>query len=400
MNPRQPVQFCLESLLGEIPIDEFLDKYWDQAPFHCSRNDADFYSGLVSIDVIDEIISGTELRVPSLRIVKDGVELPPDQFTSSCWNRGSRISIFQSDLVFGAFHTGATVIFPSLDRYHYPIAEMCQMIRNSFGCVIQTNAYLTPPACGGFGAHWDNHNVLALQVSGSKRWRVWNDPVMQLPLLSDSCPPKLGELDGEYQEITLLQGDCLYIPRGFAHVTEAEDEPSLHLSISISICTFSDIIKGLVDLLQRDEIGLRKSVFLSKLADENIQDVLSKTFQRIGNKDLMQMCEELTQKTYLKQSRALVRGMLAAAQYAPSININTLVRRRPLLKFTLRVENGWLEVRFGGRMVQFPPSIAHALEMVISTDRPVTAVTLPIDCPLDEKLEIIKRMVLEGIMVV
>jgi ribosomal protein L16 Arg81 hydroxylase len=39
---------------------------------------------------------------------------------------------------------------------------------------VQTNIYLTPASNQGFRTHYDNHDVMVVQVEGEKLWRFYN----------------------------------------------------------------------------------------------------------------------------------------------------------------------------------------------------------------------------------
>ncbi|CAJ1447340.1 unnamed protein product, partial [Effrenium voratum] len=76
------------------------------------------------------------------------------------------------------------------------------------------NAYLTPPGAIGKPPHVDDHDVLVLQLSGSKRWTLE---------------------DGKAAQVTLQTGDVLYLPQGLPHHAAAQEDPlpSLHLAVGL-----------------------------------------------------------------------------------------------------------------------------------------------------------------------
>jgi hypothetical protein len=83
----------------------------------------------------------------------------------------------------------------------------------------------------GFDLHWDVADLLVLQLSGRKRWKVYR-PTRPYPLTNDiETAPKPTEqpvFDG-----IINDGDMLHVPRGWWHMAYPLDEPSLHLTFGI-----------------------------------------------------------------------------------------------------------------------------------------------------------------------
>jgi hypothetical protein len=68
-------------------------------------------------------------------------------------------------------------------------------------------------------------------------------------------------------ELTLEQGDLLYLPRGFVHEARAEDVASAHLTVGLHVTTWLDLMAvALGQLGQRDE-RFRKSLPVGVLHD-------------------------------------------------------------------------------------------------------------------------------------
>ncbi|WSC07830.1 cupin domain-containing protein [Streptomyces scopuliridis] len=38
---------------------------------------------------------------------------------------------------------------------------------------VQTNLYASLTAREGFGVHWDDHDVIVIQIDGAKRWKLY-----------------------------------------------------------------------------------------------------------------------------------------------------------------------------------------------------------------------------------
>lgn len=53
----------------------------------------------------------------------------------------------------------------------------------------QPDARVPQAAREGFGTHWDDHNVIVVQVEGSKHWRLYG-PTRSAPMHRDTAQPE------------------------------------------------------------------------------------------------------------------------------------------------------------------------------------------------------------------
>ncbi|XP_022718182.1 bifunctional lysine-specific demethylase and histidyl-hydroxylase NO66-like isoform X5 [Durio zibethinus] len=108
------------------------------------------------------------------------------------------------------------------------------------------NLYLTPPNSQGLARHYDDHCVFVCQIFGSKQWKIFSQPNVQLPRLYDPCNIQNGEgIDNSRADcyhFLLNEGDVLYIPRGFPHEActhysspDGSAGLSLHLTLGIEV---------------------------------------------------------------------------------------------------------------------------------------------------------------------
>jgi ribosomal protein L16 Arg81 hydroxylase len=127
---------------------------------------------------------------------------------------------------------------------------------SDLGFPTQAYVYLAPSRAHGSPAHYDTHEVFALQVEGSKAWKVWGD-VKRLPMRV-SANEYDTQLVQQYArdhepvlEVLLKPGDVLYIPRGFVHAAQAGDEGSVHVSIGVMVYRWIDVIQSVVEAALR-----------------------------------------------------------------------------------------------------------------------------------------------------
>jgi hypothetical protein len=113
------------------------------------------------------------------------------------------------------------------------------------------NLYATWGKVEGFNVHWDDHDVFVVQIAGSKRWQVFA-PTRPWPTERDAEPAPPPDTPPSAEPL-LGPGDVLYLPHGWWHVANAEDSPSLHLTIGVRPPSGIDLLDHLVDLLRQHE---------------------------------------------------------------------------------------------------------------------------------------------------
>ena len=138
-------------------------------------------------------------------------------------------------------------------------------LERELGEKIQVNLYAGWHSEPGFNVHWDDHDVIVLQLAGRKKWMIYGE-TRKHPLASDverdTTPP-----DEPIWEETISDGDLLYIPRGFWHVATPLDEASLHLTIGIPNRTGIDLMTWLTQRLRTSEV-FRKDLPKFKCKEE------------------------------------------------------------------------------------------------------------------------------------
>jgi hypothetical protein len=118
------------------------------------------------------------------------------------------------------------------------IQDLCDDFATVLCAHCQVNVYISVGDAPGFGAHWDDHDVVILPIAGSKFWDV-EEPSAVAPV-KDVIPA--GGTGRSTWSGVLSRGNALYIPRGWPHrVSGIGEEVSVHLTISIRRPTALDL---------------------------------------------------------------------------------------------------------------------------------------------------------------
>lgn len=147
---------------------------------------------------------------------------------------------------------GHTIVINDLQEKLHPVFLLCHEMSARLLAGVNCNAYLTPVGAEGLEKHYDDEDVIVVQISGAKTWRLFPSalPLNPWPGL-DYCQAHVDACD-EVVTHVMRPGQALYIPRGVPHEAFCADESSLHFTFSIQGLSQADLVRELVDQMARD----------------------------------------------------------------------------------------------------------------------------------------------------
>jgi hypothetical protein len=331
----------LEKLLEPCLPAEFLASSWGKSYKHI-RGWPGKFGDLLPWRQLNEILSRHRLDFPRLRLMRDGKRLETSSYLRHTTGGRQKVSIprLRSIPLTEHLREGATLVLDAVDELYGPLEELAQGLELCFREHIQINAYAGWQTSRGFDLHWDDHDVFILQVTGRKRWSVYG-MTRPHPLARDL---ETGERPAHAPlwEETLVDGDFLYIPRGWWHVAMPLAEPTLHLTVGIHNRTGIDLLHWLADRLRSSESFRRDLPRLSDNAERAAH------LQRLRAELLAEWDAGLLDKYDADlDGQALPRAQLslpwsASAEILPASN-DALVRWTTPRPVDLRVEAGVIE---------------------------------------------------------
>lgn len=242
-------------LIGPERVDDFFARVFEREALIVPHNQTQRFEGLLSLDAVDRIVTGTDLREGQLDLA--------DAMASKRLSREHYVDAagFIDRGAIADFHRGgATIILQQAHQLDPNLGRLCRGLEYVFSCHVQTNLYLTPPNAQGFKTHYDNHDVLVIQVEGEKAWRLYDKPV-DTPYRGEEFHAeehKPGELRNSF---VLKAGDCAYVPRGMMHdASTSGDKPSLHITIGLINRTWADLMLEAVSEVALRSPELRRSL--------------------------------------------------------------------------------------------------------------------------------------------
>ncbi len=246
-NRADKATFDPGALIAPLGFDDFFREHWELKPLHLSRRDAHYYDRVLTNAALESIISSGDLRYPAIQLAKNGSYLAAEAYTRNI-KHGTESFIGVPDLekVQSEYRSGATVVLPALQRTWEPLRYLCAALEDELSHPVHANAYLTPGDSSGFTPHYDTHEVLVLQMAGTKRWRVF-PPQRHLPHRSQPFIPARVTLPPPLLELELKPGDLLYLPRGYVHAAHTSCGHSAHVTIGITVYTWVELIGELAN---------------------------------------------------------------------------------------------------------------------------------------------------------
>jgi ribosomal protein L16 Arg81 hydroxylase len=240
------------SFFDPHPTQDFLGNFYGKTLLHLIGTKGRFHR-LLPWEKLNHILSHHRLDYPRIRLSKDGQNIPSETFIrQSPARRGGTIPRLKVASLFEQLRAGATLIMDAIDEAHGPIGELAEYLERLLHEYVQVNVYVGWGETSGFDLHWDDHDVIIVQVNGRKNWKVYG-PTRLYPLYRDVEPNFDPPKEQPMWEGTLNDGDLLYIPRGWWHVAIPVNEPTIHLTCGIGKRCGVDLITWLADQLRSQE---------------------------------------------------------------------------------------------------------------------------------------------------
>ena len=225
-----------EWLLDPVLPTTFFREFYERKPLLIQRQQPAKFRALLTIADVDRYLATSTPCRPDVFLVDAARELKPEDYAFP--EPPGRIDLPRA---YQLFATGATISLSQLHERWAPLAALCRAVEKTFSSHFQTNIYLSPPNAQGFKTHFDSHDVFVLQVSGSKRWTLY-DTGIALPLRGQAFDPGKHAPGPPTREFTLKAGDLLYCPRGLFHSARSTDEASLHITLGLIGKTWTDVM--------------------------------------------------------------------------------------------------------------------------------------------------------------
>ena len=127
---------------------------------------------------------------------------------------------------------GAALVLEGLDIVFPEINEFCAAIDAAKGNILSNSvAFFSQRGTEAYRGHCDSDDVLAIQLAGQKKWRLYARQAPRRVELGELPPEKMGPLR---KELIMNPGDALFLKSSTPHQVETMSPYSLHVSFDIT----------------------------------------------------------------------------------------------------------------------------------------------------------------------
>ena len=354
-------------------VDRFGTELWGRQPF--VWRDRGCFSDLLTTEDVETLLRSAGRR-PSFRLVRDGQTVPPAASTRPL-RIGGTVVDDAADLarITELAGGGATIVLQGLHHLWPPLQRFCGRLERATSHAVQANAYLSPPGAAALRHHRDTHEVLALQVEGSKTWQI------------DGLGPVL-----------LEAGDVAYLPAGTGHAAAAQERHSLHVTIGVLAATYAAALQRVVaggggDLGRPLPLGFARPDHEEHLAD-GMARALRAAGEHLRAAEPVEVARAEIRRAAAR-ARPPSRGTLRAAVDPSALGdgVRLRVAAGPL---RMTLEGDTVVLEGGRRRLRLPASTVPALHVVL--DRGTVDVADLAGLDAASRVVLARRLVREGFL--
>jgi hypothetical protein len=304
------------------------------------------------------------------------------------------------DQLFRLHEAGGTIILNHLHRRHPPLAKLCAALELEFSAPFQTNVYLTLPKAQGFHPHFDTHDVLVLQLAGSKRWQLYGTPIV-LALKGHGDHARQDNPGPVSEEFDLRAGDTLYLPRGLVHEAISTDETSLHVTVGILSWTWFDFLLEAVERLASSDRQVRAALPPAFARPDCDRGAFGKAFAELAGRLATEVdADEIRRgfaERFIDRRPPFLRHQMRALTQIGDIGLDSVVGCRPFLAYLIDEDEESLILRFHRNEIAVPLHAGPAVRHALTTER-FRVRDLPGDLDDAGKLVLVRRLIREGLL--
>ena len=231
-------------ILDALPTtEEFFREFWNKKPF--------VVRGMISKEIMGALIDEDYLAGLSLE----------EEVESRLVKKGKKQNDWTCD--HGPFHEKDfaglgeedwSLLVQNIDKHHDATADLLKCFNFSPRWLLDDIMVSFSPKGGTVGAHTDSYHVFLVQGKGERCWKVANEPIKNEDYIND-ISLKILEASFEGEDITVTEGDVIYIPPKFAH-QGISLKPSLTYSVGFLGPSLSDMLIQFGQYLEENHLEI------------------------------------------------------------------------------------------------------------------------------------------------
>ena len=231
-------------ILDALPTtEEFFREFWNKKPF--------VVRGMISKKIMGALIDEDHLAGLSLE----------EEVESRLVKKGKKQNDWTCD--HGPFHEKDfaglgeedwSLLVQNIDKHHDATADLLKCFNFSPRWLLDDIMVSFSPKGGTVGAHTDSYHVFLVQGKGERCWKVANEPIKNEDYINN-ISLKILEASFDGEDITVTEGDVIYIPPKFAH-QGISLKPSLTYSVGFLGPSLSDMLIQFGQYLEENHLEI------------------------------------------------------------------------------------------------------------------------------------------------
>jgi ribosomal protein L16 Arg81 hydroxylase len=262
----------IEDLFGDLSLRGFVEGYFQKLPI-AMPGKAGGLARSANRQTAERIVRDENA---DLLIVRQGVQRPAEP--------GLTLERARELL-----DEGFTLVVRHAERHDPALAAGAAEFRRALAEEVNVHLYWTPTNQHGFGWHYDAEDVFVVQAVGRKSYSVRKNTVNPWP--TRETLPRDMHYEQEIMPLfrcSLAPGDWLYVPAGFWHMGEA-DEESITLAVGVMSPTRLDLLgffrrRLAASLAWRERLPVARAgaVLSEEQLQARLREVLGEVVEEMG----------------------------------------------------------------------------------------------------------------------
>lgn len=382
-------------LLHPLSADTFFRQTWEQQLHLVQRGDPAYYGRFFTRDDAEMVVTTTPVPSRSELVLAK-------QHAKRHSIPAGRDGLGDLSALLRAYADGFTFAVSHLEERSPAVTRLCRALEARLQFRVLANLYLTPADAQSSGLHWDNHDVLVLQLEGAKRWRIWR-PLYPMPLRD--TPVRIArESLAEPEEVLVQPGDLLYLPRGYPHEPYTAGTASLHITLSWFPEHWHSLLQTALRLIAERDMRFREALPVGHLGGPAVRASMGERFRALVSLFAEQADFEAAEARLNAQTLSLlpppIAGHLSSIEQLGALTLDSIVERAPQVLCSIAVEEEVATIHFPGGFVTGPAAIEPALRFIEEAQHPFSIRSLPAPLADRHRLELATRLIKEGLLVV
>lgn len=381
----------LERFLAPVTLDEFLDRILTGGYARFPASPTAGRSSLLGPDP-ESVLLGAHQMGPELTFHSANPSGPPPSLVSV-----AGAAEFQQRIA--ELHArNYSVRFPGMR----PLAPAADTLARALEILLHQPVTVSAFwSRGGMRApvHSDDHDLLVVQLRGTKRWYVATAP-SELPNTWARIPESRPDI-GPHDSFELQPGEMVYLPRGTLHSVDCSVS-SVHASIGFTPLTVREAVIAAVDHLSdldrgwRETLGTRLAFQLRGAGLEQIATPVQRGVEAllaaVRTPGFIASALQWRSGRIISHLRAL-----AAPAEVPAIDLDTELERTELAFCHLTASPTRIDVSYPGGHLYIHRGAQPAVEFIVNMPR-FRVREIPGDIGDDVRLSLAERFVAIGFL--